>query len=151
METSQFNKIKHLFSEYGYHFTKQRQFICKKLLESETCFMTGSEICQYLKDSDVKLSVSTIYRAIESLENIGFLNKAVLTNKVIKYKICFDCGNHIHGHLICEECSKVIQVESKNLDKLIKEVRNEYKFKIKGQIINFTGLCEECFIAKDNL
>lgn len=70
---------------------------------------------------------------------------------MIKYKICSDCGNDIHGHLICEECGKVIQVESKNLDKLIKEVRNEYKFKIRGQLINFTGLCVECFIAKDNL
>ena len=149
MGTSQLSKIKNLFAEYGYHFTKQRQFICRKLLESETCFMTGSEICQYLKDSDIKLSVSTIYRAIESLENIGFLNKAVLTNKVIKYKICFDCENHIHGHLICEECGKVIQLESENIDKLLKEVKNEYNFKIRGQIINFTGFCVECLKEKN--
>jgi Fe2+ or Zn2+ uptake regulation protein len=135
VKTSQLSKIKNLFAEYGYHFTKQRLFICRKLLESETCFMTGSEICQHLKDSDVKLSVSTIYRAIENLENIGFLNKAVLTNKVIKYKICFNCENYIHGHLICEECGKVIQLESKNIDKLLKEVKSEYNFKIRGQII----------------
>jgi Fe2+ or Zn2+ uptake regulation protein len=144
MKESQLKEVKELFSEFGYHFTEQRNFICQALWESREHYMTGREIYEYLKGENDDLCLSTVYRAINSLEEIGILRKVIIENRVVKYKICFDRGQDSHGHLICQNCGKIIQLESENLNKLVQEVESKYNFTTKNQIVNFNGLCVEC-------
>ncbi|MGM0547858.1 MAG: Fur family transcriptional regulator [Bacillota bacterium] len=137
-------KVKNLFSKAGYHFTEQRSFICQELWKSRKHYFTKKEIFEYLKKRTDKISLATVYRAIDSLENLGILRKAIIKNRVIKYKVCFDLGEEVHGHLICKNCNEIIKLESKNLKNLIAEVQADYNFEIDNQIINFNGCCKKC-------
>lgn len=149
MQGYELKDIKNIFAKNGYHFTEQRKFICKELLKSKKDYMSCSEIYEYLKTKNSSLSLATVYRAVDSLEKMGLLKKTIIENKIIKYKICFDCEKKVYSHLICEECGKIIQFESECLENLIQDIVEDGNFSIKNQIINFNGLCAECL--KKNL
>lgn len=144
LNEAKFTELKQLFSKNGYHFTKQRQLICEKLLNSPKKYLTGTEIFNYLKSENTDLCLATVYRTIDVLEKIGLLKKAMIKDKVIKYQVCFNCTEEIHGHLVCKHCNNIFKLESENLNKLIAEIRDDYDFIIENHFINFKGVCANC-------
>jgi Fur family ferric uptake transcriptional regulator len=56
----------------------------------------------------------------------------------------YDAGVHRHHHLVCNKCQKVIDLESRKLDRLaLPDVAAE-GFVIEDFSVHFTGICVEC-------
>lgn len=59
--------------ENGYRITKQRLLILDVILENE--FSSCKEICCYVEKKDNRIGQATVYRMINTLEEIGAVSR----------------------------------------------------------------------------
>ncbi len=84
------------------------------------------------------ISLSTVYRNLEKLSRLGRLWVLRLDSGVG----LSDAGGRAHDHFVCEQCSIVIDVESKS-------VRAEVDIRLRGhrvlrQTTMMYGICGDC-------
>ena len=137
--------IKQLYQSRGYNLTPQRKAITTALFKSEKRHLSCAEIYKLLKGNKISIGLSTVYRAIAILEEIGILKKAYIgEDKTVKYEICTDYEKQNHFHLICVKCGSVVEVKDKGMDILTEEIKGNYKFEVTEQRANFFGICGDC-------
>ena len=103
--------------------------------------ISAYEILDNLRDKGFKAPIS-IYRALDTLISEGKVHKI---NNEKKYVVC----NHNHKNknfifATCKNCKAVIEHHSKNLNKLIKLLCQNSKFKPKKSNLTIEGYCSEC-------
>ncbi|MBX7143479.1 MAG: transcriptional repressor [Oligoflexia bacterium] len=84
------------------------------------------------------LGIATLYRAIRSLRNSGFLKVVELPGESTRYEM--SCKDH-HHHFHCRKCKRVFEVES--CPAAIKNFKLP-DFVIEDHEITFYGLCTSC-------
>ncbi|MBU6453499.1 MAG: transcriptional repressor [Cyanobacteria bacterium REEB67] len=114
----------------------------KTLIESvpQGTHLTTAEIFELAKTAGLKVSLSTIYRAIDKLQAEGFV-QTVRTPRAAAFESSSQRANH--DHLICFQCGETLECESifSELGELIAQ-RNGFKFQHSELILK--GLCEKC-------
>jgi len=84
----------------------------------------------------------TLYRNIESLENLGSVKKINLKGRQAYYELADD-GRH-HHHLVCTNCGKLSDVEIPEIN-LSKTFLKKHGFaKVTDHDLEFFGLCAKC-------
>lgn len=84
------------------------------------------------------MSVATVYNTLEALKNKGALQE--LTIEPGKKRYDPDCSPH--HHLICIKCKDIIDIFKKFKLDLSDSMANG--FEIKGNHIEFYGICPKC-------
>lgn len=115
-----------------------------KLLKSKGKHMTCNEIYDIVKEERPSIGLSTVYRTVAILEELGVLRKAFVDDKCMKYEVCVEYAKQNHFHLICKECGAVIEVKDNSLDILTKEIYKNYSFEVTDHRVNFFGICSDC-------
>ncbi|GEM_PF-672184 len=114
----------------------------KKIIEASAdgTHLTAGELHQLATEAGMKVSVSTIYRAIDRLKAEGFVN-SVRQPKAQAFETATNRKDH--DHLICFTCGKTLESESifSSLGSLIAE-RNGFEFQHSELILK--GYCEDC-------
>lgn len=119
--------------------TKKRNLILS-ILENATSPLTAEEILA-LSSKEVKMSFSTVYRALNALADKGVVTKTIYQDGKQYYKI------HVHSHqhvLKCMKCSECITIDACPLDSLETNLSKETNYKITGHNLEFFGLCPKC-------
>ena len=100
------------------------------------------EILDEIK-SEHKLSAPpTVYRALDFLMEHGFVHRIQSLNAYIG---CSDPGHIYKGIiLICNKCSRVLEVEDKSVSGSIKSFTSKLGFKLSTQSVEAAGLCPGC-------
>jgi Fur family ferric uptake transcriptional regulator len=134
----------------GYRLTLARQAILDVLTKTKK-HLSAEEIYHEVYKIYPASGLSTIYRTLELLVDIGFVNKFDFGDGRSRYEL--EAGsedeNH-HHHLVCMNCRRVIDYtdfvddELELLKKTEKGLSKKYNFKIKKHIIQFYGLCNRC-------
>jgi Fur family transcriptional regulator, ferric uptake regulator len=88
--------------------------------------------------------LATVYRTLQLLEEMDIISRINLDDGCSRYEIKTDEEDHQHHHLICQQCSKIIEVKIDLLDHLEEEIEKEYDFDIKDHKLKFFGLCSDC-------
>ncbi len=115
-------------------------------------------ILEYLKDNKSHPSVKDIYEHVsEKLSNISMttvyntLELLKLQGQVLELPITihgegkrFDSNVTPHDHIICTDCSRVIDIELDINHALLLTEKQQCGFDIKKISINFYGVCPEC-------
>ncbi len=85
----------------------------------------------------------SVYRTIETFENIGIVNKVHIG---WKYKIeLSDNFKEHHHHMSCMKCGKVIDFEEPhNFDLELTTIALNSKFEIKHHTLELRGFCINC-------
>lgn len=122
----------------GHRITVARQEVLKMLSSRP---LSVKEIAEVLRKKGVKISFVTIYRTLEFLTNLGFVNRTQFEGKEAKYEFA-DKQNH-HHHLVCEKCGSTEDI-SLNEERLIKQIRNQSNFKVARHSLEFFGTCVKC-------
>jgi len=99
--------------------TNQRKIILEELRKVHS-HPTAQQIHAMVNDGKSKISLATVYRTLEYLENRGLIIKLKTKEKEARY----DGNSESHCHLICKKCSHVqdihditnIFVNSKSLE-----------------------------------
>lgn len=140
---------RHRFQGYAYHWTLPREAILE-LLSRTSKHMSAKEIYAYLLTKYPEIGLSTVYRTLNLLSQMGLINKLDIGEGQSRYEYRSGEEKAHHHHLICTKCGKIIDY-SEFIDeelKLVKEaeknIAGRYSFLVRDHNIEFYGLCEDC-------
>ncbi|MEM7811709.1 MAG: transcriptional repressor [Planctomycetota bacterium] len=84
-----------------------------------------------------RVSRSTVYRTLSSLEEAGLLRKVARKDDRDVYE--HDYGYPRHDHLICRTTGELIEFHSEELDTILRRVAAEHNFIIEGHRLEVYG------------
>ena len=90
----------------GLKITPQRQAVYEVLLSRED-HPTVEEIYNEVKKRYPFVSLATVYRTVETLEELGFVKRVAYWGGSVRY----DANIHDHHHLICLKCGAIRDLE----------------------------------------
>lgn len=123
----------------GYKTTKQRKAILQ-ILEENITPMHAEDIYLKLKEKEIDVSLSTIYRNLDMLQKQGLVVKAYMLNED---KARFGLASK-KNYLICQECKKIVIIDNCPFEKFKEELIEVHEFDILGHSIEVYGICPEC-------
>jgi Fur family peroxide stress response transcriptional regulator len=124
----------------GMRLTPQRRAICRYLSQSEA-HPTAAMVYDALKPEMPSLSLMTVYNTLNTLEELGALHAI---GKAGDEAVHYDTDTEPHVNLICTACRKIIDVPSKKIDALKREIEEKSGYRLHNTRIVFEGLCPEC-------
>ncbi|MCD6587591.1 MAG: transcriptional repressor [Candidatus Fermentibacteraceae bacterium] len=88
-------------------------------------------------------AVSTVYRALSSLNNNGFLRHSVGPEGVVQYR-CTKKYFPKHGHFCCVKCGGTIPVNRRLPDAFLALLEEEYGISVDSADFLVEGKCYKC-------
>ena len=95
-----------------------------------------------LRATGAEISRATVYRTLDLLVQCGLVRKDSLGASHANYEAARD--NEHHDHLICLNCSQVIEFFRPDLETLQDEICSENAFKPMHHSLQIFGLCSLC-------
>ena len=129
-----------LLRRAGLKVTRQRMAIPELLQEEES--LTADQIFMALREKGQEFGLSTVYRALASLEEKGLVSRTELPGSSSQ---CFflKSGGHRH-HLICIRCRKRVLLDGCPVEAFAEEIAGRSGFVITGHSLEIFGLCPAC-------
>lgn len=129
--------------------TPQRIEILNIFLKNKNEHFTAEDIISHLNAS--KTGQATVYRTLELFCQAGILKKVNFKNEEFSRYDLLDLKNkHFHHHLVCNKCSKVIEINDDLLDHIENKVQQEYEFLILNHELIINGICKDCQNGVEN-
>ncbi len=123
----------------GYRLTPQRELILGAV--EKLGHATPDEVLAEVRSQSSAVNVSTVYRTLEVLEELGLVRHAHLSDRAPTYHSVTD---HEHFHLKCRNCHKVVSVDPAELQPLRDRLAERYRFVVDVGHLTVFGHCEEC-------
>ncbi len=149
-ETEIFDSVKEIFSNYlgehGHRKTPERFAILGEVYSSDGHFDIESLYVQ-MKEKNYRVSRATLYNTIELLLDCKLVTKHQFGRNIAHFERSYKYAQH--DHLICTECSKVIEFCDPRIQNIKNTVGNLLKFKVNSHSMNLYGVCHECQSKQD--
>src|SRR5580704_19356361 len=128
----------------GYRVTPQRQLV----LEAVTKLNHASpeDIFAEVHQKARGVNVSTIYRTLELLEQLGLVTHTHLGHGAPRYHLAAEAQ---HVHLVCSQCSRVTQVGPDAVGALVAALDDTQGFETDVGHLTVFGRCAQCRAAAD--
>ena len=123
----------------GYRLTPQRQLILRAV--EELGHATPDEILAEVQARSTAVNISTVYRTLEVLEELGLVRHAHLSDRAPTYHSVTD---HEHFHLVCRNCQRVISVDPDVLTPLQEKLAADHGFDVDVGHLTVFGRCSAC-------
>jgi Fur family peroxide stress response transcriptional regulator len=123
--------------------TKQREqvFEAVHILKHPTAQETYTHLTKLAAGvSETAMSLGTIYRNLQVLEEEGKIISVPADNEAMRYDARLDA----HYHLLCERCGRVFDMPISYNASLDLEAERQSEFKIESHSILFKGVCKNC-------
>jgi len=135
-----------LFGRYlrdqGLPVTQQREAVADVVFSSEG-HQSVEEIEALLRERGERIGKATIYRTLDLLVRSRLVAEHDFGEGFKRYE--HRLSDHpVHEHLICLECGKVMEFESRELFGVESRVRQQYGFQPVRRRLEIYGLCREC-------
>jgi Fur family ferric uptake transcriptional regulator len=130
----------------GRRITAQRRLLLEIIRQSKG-HLDASEIYHRARDKDPRISLSTVYRNLSLLKELGLISELHLDQEHHHYEVKEETE---HYHLICSRCDRVVEFDSPLVDRLTTQVSKEKGFRVERVHIDLVGLCEECKAREGN-
>jgi Fur family transcriptional regulator, ferric uptake regulator len=123
----------------GYRVTPQRQLV----LEAVTTLRhaTPEEICAEVQRTACGVNISTIYRTLELLEQLGLVKHTHLGHKPPTYHLATEAD---HVHLVCRDCGEVYDVSPAVAKGLVDVLDKDFGFETDVHHLTVYGRCRDC-------
>ena len=104
--------------------------------------MTNKEIHENLPEGMCDLA--TVYRSMHMLIKMGMVTKFDFGDGVARFELIGPEDDGHHHHLICTECSKVIEIDECFQHELEDAIAKRHGFKGVSHKLEFFGICPDC-------
>ncbi len=122
-----------------YKRSLQRERILE-LLKNTGIHPTANWLYERLKGEFPNLSMGTVYRNLNILDEQGLIKKIDFGSTFDR----FDANITPHYHFICEICGSITDLDIPVDSGLEKIVEAKTKFKVNRHRIEFYGICDKC-------
>lgn len=126
--------------QIGQRMTSQRKLLLD-IIRNTQGHLDADELFLVAKKKDPKISLSTVYRNLNLLKEMGLVAERHFIDEHHHYELK---GSSDHCHLVCKSCSKVFEFESSVTEQLRNKVSTEMKFTATDIEISMQGVCFEC-------
>ena len=123
----------------GYRVTPQRQLVLEAVTQLE--HGTPEEICATVQQTARGVNISTIYRALELLEQLGLVTHTHLGHGAPRYHLAAEAE---HVHLVCSECGRITQIGPDEVEPLVTRLAEKYGFETDVGHLTVFGRCADC-------
>ena len=89
-----------------------------ELLACQSCLLTAQEIADRLRETGSAGSTATVYRALETLHELGLVRRFDSGEGVARYEPVDPSGEH-HHHIVMEDSGDVVPFEDEELERAI--------------------------------
>jgi Fur family ferric uptake transcriptional regulator len=98
---------------------------------------------EQVADAAPEVDLTTVYRTLETLEQIGLLSHTHLGHGAASYRLADD--DHIH--VVCHRCEKVIDAPAGLADQLAGQLLEQRGFQLDKSHFTVFGTCAECLAS----
>lgn len=119
--------------------TNQRQLIFEFVARSLT-HPTAEQIFQGVRKKLPRISLGTVYRNLEILENQGLITGLKYSKEHVRYH----AGPDDHYHFVCDHCDKIEDLELSEMSDLNSQITKRHGVKVTRHTLFFYGHCADC-------
>ncbi|MCW2616807.1 MAG: transcriptional repressor [Frankiales bacterium] len=123
----------------GYRLTPQRQLVLEAV--GELGHATPEEIVTAVRRTASGVNISTVYRTLELLEELGLVQHTHLGHGASTYSVSTDDD---HVHLVCRDCGRVEEAPPSVVGPLVATVAEAYGFTVDVGHFAVFGRCRAC-------
>lgn len=123
----------------GYRLTPQRELVLRAV--DELGHATPDEVHARVRESSSAVNISTVYRTLELLEELGLVRHTHLTDRAPTYH---SKATPDHVHLVCRSCSAVLEAHPDEFDPLMRRLKDRHGFEADLGHLTVFGLCAAC-------
>ena len=124
----------------GGRVTSARRALLEALVRSDGHHLTAQDLAEDVQRAAPDVHLSTVYRALESLEEKGIVAHTHLGHGRAVYHL----ADEPHQHLVCERCQAVIEVPGDVFAELAATLERAYGFVVGGHHFAVVGRCAAC-------
>jgi Fe2+ or Zn2+ uptake regulation protein len=124
----------------GGRVTTARRAVLAALVERPGTHLTAEDIAGRVQGAHPDVHLSTIYRTLESLEDMGVLSHTHLGHGPSTYHLT----DRPHHHAVCRSCGAVVELPPESFDGLARRLRTEHGFELEAQHFALVGRCRRC-------
>ncbi|MGW5634953.1 Fur family transcriptional regulator [Streptomyces sp. NPDC003832] len=123
----------------GYRLTPQRQLVLEAVDTLEHA--TPDDILVEVRKTASGVNISTVYRTLELLEELGLVSHAHLGHGAPTYHLA---DRHHHLHLVCRDCTNVIEADVSVAADFTAKLRDTFGFETDMKHFAIFGRCKDC-------
>ncbi|MGW2260041.1 Fur family transcriptional regulator [Streptomyces sp. NPDC001780] len=123
----------------GYRLTPQRQLVLEAVDTLEHA--TPDDILGEVRRTASGVNISTVYRTLELLEELGLVSHAHLGHGAPTYHLA---DRHHHLHLVCRDCTEVIEADVEVAADFTAKLRADFGFDTDMKHFAIFGRCGSC-------
>jgi len=126
--------------EQGYRLTPQRLMILSAIHASNR-HISAEEIYAQVCANYPNVNISTVYRTLELLKELGLVTETDLGGGKFRYH-SVEKGHH--HHLICRKCGRIFELDEAVLNPIEGTILRKYGFKADLSHLAVFGNCVQC-------
>ncbi len=129
----------HELREKGLRLTPQRELVLQAV--RELGHATPEEVADNVRRTHPGINLSTVYRNLETLENVGLVQHTHLGHGGATYHAAEELT---HLHLVCGVCGSVGDAPIENAAPFVQGLLDDYGFKTDVTHFAIYGTCATC-------
>ena len=126
----------------GYRLTPQRQLVLEAV--GALGHGTPEEIVTAVRRTASGVNISTVYRTLELLEEIGLVRHTHLGHGAPTYSVA---GDDDHVHLVCRDCDGVEEASTEVVQEVVARLAADKGFSVDVGHFALFGRCRACTAA----
>ncbi len=123
----------------GYRLTPQRQLVLEAV--GSLGHGTPEEIAVAVRRTASGVNISTVYRTLELLEEIGMVRHTHLGHGAPTYSVA---GDDDHVHLVCRDCDGVEEASTEIVRQVVERLAADKGFTVDVGHFALFGRCHAC-------
>ncbi|MBP3947826.1 Fur family transcriptional regulator [Corynebacterium sp. Marseille-P3884] len=125
----------------GARNTRQRAAVVD-ILQDIDRFASAQSIHRELTDRGQKVGLTTVYRTLQTLTEVGAVDALNSETGETLYRHCLT--DRHHHHLVCTNCGRSEEIDGGPVEEWAKETAEKYGFQLSGHDAEVFGICQTC-------
>jgi len=134
------NAVRNLFHQHGLKCTPQRLAVLAALNDSKE-HISISEIYRKVRKILPGTGLATIYRALETLVDLGLVLTVHMEDGCHSYAVAQDGHQH---PIVCIGCNRVVEFTECPLETMSRKLSKKIGFLIQKHFLQLFGKCQQC-------
>ena len=139
-----YDKAQKVFTEFLRHgknrITPERFEVMEAALDYEGHF-GADDLYIVMKNLKSTVSRATVYKTLELLVQCKLISKRNFGDNLTRYENNFK--KHVHDHLICMDCGRIVEFVNPKLSKLPEQICEELGFNVASHSFNIFARCKD--------
>lgn len=125
----------------GQRNTKQREAVVNTL-KNLNAFASAKTIHETLTESGHTVGLTTVYRTLQALAEIGAVDEITMAGGQTLYRHCL--SDEHHHHLVCTRCGRTEEIDGGPVETWARTVAKEHGYTVHSHDAEVYGYCPSC-------